>query len=385
MARGSITKRQTTTPGRFVYQVRVELPPDPKTGKRRQGAETFRTRDAAQKRLTAWLLEVDRGTVVLPARTTVGELLPIWLGSLDLKPTSRQSYEDIINRYLIPSLGSIRVQKLVPVQVQGFMDDLRSAGKGTRTIQMCHMRLSQALDWAMRMELVSRNVCKVVPRPATEKRDPTIWSPEEAQRFLAAAGDWRPFFEFILATGVRRGEAIGLKWSDVDPKAGTIRVQRTVSALVGQGLVITNAKTESSRRTIRLGSDAIDLLRRQRVISAERRMLLGAAWEGPDDTNEWWIFPNDFGGLLYPSNVQRAFSRILRESGVSKIRIHDLRHSHATWLLLAKEPVQVVSERLGHKKPSITWDLYAHTLANSQESAADITDRLLRERREVLK
>jgi len=385
MARGNIFKRKSTATGKVSYQVRVELPPDPKTGKRRQGAETFKTRETAQKRLNAWLQEIERGTVVLPEKITVSELFEQWMASLTLKPTSRQSYQDIIDRYLVPGLGSIRVQKLRPVQVQSFMDDMKAREIGARTQQMCHMRLSQALDWAMKMELVSRNVAKVVERPTPTKREPTIWTPEQAHQFLAAAEEWRPFFEFILSTGIRRGEALGLKWSDLNLKEGTIRVQRTVSAVVGQGLVITDTKTESSRRSITLGADALALLKAQRIKLLERKILLSVAWEGPENDKDWWIFPNEFGGLLNPANVQRAFTRIIRTSGVPKIRIHDLRHSHATWLLLAKEPVQVVSERLGHAKPSITWDLYAHTLANSQESAADITDRLLREKKEVSK
>lgn len=383
MARGSIVKRKSQRTGRVSYQVRVELPPDPKTGNRRQGAETYRTLEEAQRRLKQWTFEIERGSVVLPDKLTVGELLALWLESTDLRPTSRQSYQDIIDRYLLPGLGSVAAQKLRPPQVQSFMADLRRRGVGVRTQQLCLMRLRQALDYAVQMELVSRNVAKTVSMPRSARREPTIWTPEDAQRFLAAAGDWEPLFAFFLATGLRRGEALALRWRDVDWRTGTIDVRRTVSAIKGQGLVVAEPKTERSKRKVRLGKETLALLQEQRVELLRRRMKLGPAWEGPRDTENSWIFPNEFGGLLYPANVQRAFSRIIRESGVPKIRIHDMRHTHATWLLLAREPVQVVSERLGHAKASITLDLYAHTLADSQESAADITDRLLREKREV--
>lgn len=137
-----------------------------------------------------------------------------------------------------------------------------------------------------------------------------------------------------------------------------------------------DTKTESGRRVISLPREGVDVLKRHRAAQAKERLRLGPIWK-----DQGLIFPNDFGGPIFPDNLRRAFIRIIDDAGVSKIRIHDLRHTHGSLLLLNKVPLQTVSERLGHSRPSTTSDLYAHTLADSQDEAAAVMDALLGQNR----
>jgi integrase len=217
-----------------------------------------------------------------------------------------------------------------------------------------------------------RNVCAFVEAPTSKRTAPTIWTPEQARTFLDHAGTWRPLFALMLDTGLRRGEVLSLQWSDLDSDARLLHVRRGVTYVKGQGFVLQAPKTASGRRKIRLSAETVAMLKQHRAGQNAERLRLGPIWQDHD-----YLFPNETGGLLFPRNLGRAFAAIQRKAGVPPIRLHDLRHTHASWLLLSGQPVQTVSERLGHAKPSITLDLYAHTLRDSQDAAADITGMLL--------
>jgi integrase len=375
MARGAITKRISERTGKASYQIRVELPPDPVTGDRRQGSETYRTRKEAEARLATWLREIERGEAVLPSSITVGELLQSWLAtvaSATVKPQSLAAYTRAIEKHLIPGLGAIPAQKLTPARVQAFYAEKLAGGTGARTMQVCHQRLSQALEWAVRMGDLSRNVCKLVDPPKAQRKELAIWAPEQARAFLDCAGEWEPLFHVLLSTGMRKGEALGLRWQDVDWERGTVTIRQTVVILNSRPTIQASPKTKAGRRTVQLDPDTIAILKRHRAAQNEHRLSIGPLWE-----DHGLVFPNLFGRPLHPDNLTHTYYGILKASGVPRIRIHDMRHSHASWLLLAGQPVHTVSERLGHARPSITLDLYAHTMANSQDEAAAIAGRLL--------
>lgn len=381
MASGSVTKVISPRTGKVSWIARVEFPPDPTTGKRSQKSKTCKTKAEAERQRTAWQSEIDGGAPVLPAKLTTGDLLTEWLRNVEgqkrVRPSTILSYRQTIEFHLVPRIGHISAQKLSPIHVERMTTEMSDEGKGLRTQQLCHLRLSQALDWGMRMGYVSRNVCKLVERPAPEKREESIWTPAQAAAFLDKCAAWRPLFELILATGMRRGEALALRWSDFDQDAGTVRVSRSLSLVRGKELVIAEPKTEKSKRTIQLDPSTASMLRAHRVAQAERQ-LRALEW-----TESGLMFTNGHGGPLFPDNVLRTFRRIITQAGVPRIRIHDLRHTHASWLLLSKEAPQVVSERLGHADPSVTLRIYAHTLRNSQDSAAAIFDAILPRKRAV--
>jgi integrase len=371
--RGSVQKRIGKN-GTVSYLVRVEMAPDPVTGERRQRAKTFKTRKEADAELAKWITEIERGTSVEPSKLTVAELLDQWLDHVarhKVRATSLEDYRHTIVKHIVPALGSVPVQKLTPPQVQAFYGEKLAAGTGARTVQLCHQRLSQALSWAVRMGLVIRNVCGVVDAPRVKSSPSRVWTTDEARRFLDGAGTWQPFFAVMLSTGLRKGECLGMRWTDINLDARTLTVQRSVVILGGKAH-IQEPKTTSARRTVKLPTETVAVLREHRTRQLERRLALGPVWTDHD-----LVFPNETGGPIHPANAQRAFSAILRRVDVPKVRMPDLRHSHATWLLLAGQPIKAVSERLGHARTSITLDIYAHTLADTQDSTADLAGELL--------
>jgi integrase len=370
---GNITKR-TANDGSVSYRVRVEIPTGV-DGKRRQASKTYRTRKEAERALAAWLVEIDRGTAIEPSTVTVGELLELWLrdeAAHRVRPSTLEDYALTIHKHIMPAIGSVTAQKLQPTTVQTFYSDKLAAGTGARTVQLCHLRLSQALKWAVRMGIVGRNVVELVKPPTAASRTPTVWTPEQAHRFLDHAGDdWRPLFDLMLATGVRRGEALGLRWSDVDVEAGTIQIRQSVGILHGQPSV-SEPKTRSAQRAIPLPVETVAMLRKHRIRQNEHRLKFGPLWEDRD-----LVFPNAFGGYLHPCNVDRAFQRIIRTAGVPRLRIHDLRHTYATWALSAGEPPTDVSRILGHARVSITMDIYSHAIPNKRERVSSTIGSLL--------
>ncbi len=195
MTRGSIRKHARDTGVR--YEVVVDLGIDPISGKRRQRSKTFPTKKEATAALTAWLAEIDGGVAVDRSRQTVAEMLTYWLDTYarpNVRPGTFEMYQYTATHYIIPTLGAVPVQKLTPDRVQAFYSQLLKDGVGARTVQLCHLRLSQALGQAVRLGLIPRNVCDVVTPPRVERKEMTTWTQDEARRFLAAARASRTFF-----------------------------------------------------------------------------------------------------------------------------------------------------------------------------------------------
>lgn len=369
MARGSILKRNRN--GVVSYLVRVEYEPDPVTGKRRQRSESFRLRKDAQTRLAAWLAQIDRGTAIDPSKLTVAELLRTWLDDVaahSLRPTSLATYRATIENHVIPELGAIAVQKLTAARVQAFYSAKLKAGRSPRLVQLCHLRLNQGLNQAVRWSIVPGNVCASVDPPSVTYKQGSTWDRDELRAFLVAARtDTYALLWLILATtGMRRGEALGLRWRDIDLERGVASIQQSVVALHGVSLIQT-PKTPGSRRSIRLVPDAVAALRSFRPQWAATKLAAPPElWE-----DHGLVFCTELGRPIKPSNIARNYDRIITAAGVRRIRIHDLRHTHASLLLQAGVPVKVVSERLGHARVSITLDIYAHVLPDMQDHAVE--------------
>ncbi len=371
---GSIQKR--TGKRGVSYLARVDFRPDPVTGERRQRAKTYRTRKEAEVALAAWITEVERGTALEPSKVTVGGLLEQWLTGVakhNVKATTLEDYEATIRVHILPTLGSVLLQRLTAAQVQAFYATKLDAGASPRTVQLCHLRLSQALKQAVAWGLVAHNVCANVKPPRVVYKRSETWTPEEAQAFLsvAAADGLHPLWLLALSTGMRRGELLGLRWRDLDLDRRSLSVRQCVVIHKGAAL-IEEPKTSSARRVVKLPAEAVEALREHRRRQVERRLCVGSLWEDHD-----LVFCTRLGRPLNPNNVARSYTRLVAIAGVPRIRLHDLRHTHATWLLKAGQPVKVVSERLGHAKVSITLDTYAHVLPDMQEGAVDTVGGLL--------
>lgn len=372
--KGSIQKR--IGPQGVAYRVRVEYPPDPVTSKRRQRSETFERKKDAETALAKWVAEIDRGTAVDTTKMTVAEFLRHWLDASAkhrVRATTFEDYQATIDKHIIPEIGSIPVQRLTAAQVQAFYSKKLTAGSGSRTVQLCHLRLSQALAQGVKWGTVARNVCDGVEAPRSTAKKGKTWTPDEARRFLKAAekDGYSPLWLLALTTGARQGELLGLRWQDLDLVAGTMRIQQTVA--VHQAKPIIQApKSEAANRTIGLPSEAVAELKAHRDRQAFERKAAGDLWEELD-----LVFATSAGGVVHPSNVLRNFYKLMERAKVTRIRFHDLRHTHATWLLGNGEPVATVSERLGHARSSITWDTYAHVIASTRDRSAETVSALL--------
>ncbi len=376
MARGSVQKRIAAT-GKAAYRVRVEYDPDPSTGHRRQSSETFRTRKEADRRLAAWLSEIERGTAVRPDTMTVADLMAAWLADVAahrVRETTRKGYEDTIRLHILPELGTIAVQRLTTARVQAFYSAKLAAGTGPRIVQLCHLRLSQALRQAVRWQIVPANVCDNVDPPTVRYKRGGTWDADQLGQFQDAArtDGLAPLWELLAMTGMRRGEALGLRWRDVDLERASVTVAQSIVA--SNGAPITQEpKTAAGRRTIRVLPSTVAALRAHRAAWLARKLAAPPElWQEHD-----LVICTATGSPINPNNVQRNFDRIVAAAGLPRIRVHDLRHSHASILLGNGVPVHVVSQRLGHANPAITLSVYAHVLGGMEDAAMDTLERLM--------
>ena len=368
MARGSIKKEEREDGPR--YMLTVDFGKDPLTGKRRQRGFTYKTKREAERGRTKKLGEIDKGTAVDRSNQTVAELLDYWLQTHarhHVRPKTYECYEQTIRVHLKPGLGAMRVQKLTPDQVKTFYADKLDAGCGKRTVELCHLRLSQALKKAVELGLVARNAAQVVHPPRARAREMQTWDMDQAQRFLAAASQsgYGPVWAVVLATGMRRGEVLGLRWQDVDLERRVLHVRQAVVP-VGGVAQIGPTKNGRSRAIHGIYPSVLAALREHKARQNARRLEMGPLWR-----DHGLVFCSEVGTPIQPRNLARDYDRWVARAGVPRIRIHDQRHTNASLLLQMGTDIKVVSERLGHAQTSITMDVYHHVTARQHQEAGD--------------
>jgi integrase len=371
--RGSVRKYDGTRGTTWLYVIDAGTGQDGRRiQKKRRG---FATRKAAEAAMQLELHQRRSGTYIEKSAETVGELLNRWLTTVSkhkVKPTTLEDYALTIRKHLKPALGAISVQDLTPAMVQSFYADRIDAGIGSRTVQLCHQRLSQALALAVREGVVTRNVCSATEPPTSRPKPSEVWTATEARAFIAASmtDTYAPLWQLALGTGLRRGEFLGVRWQDIDLDGRQLSVRQTV-VLLGGAPSIQPPKSAAARRTIKLSTEIADSLAKHRVAQVARR-LAAESWSDGD-----LIFCTGEGNPINPNNLYRNFNAIIERAGVKRIPPHGMRHTHATLLLAAGTPIKAVSERLGHAKTSITLDTYAHVLPDMQDRAVEAIDAAL--------
>lgn len=225
-----------------------------------------------------------------------------------------------------------------------------------------------ALEHARRMKLISMNVSSDVELPRQSQSEKQTLTPEQARLLLQKIREHRleGLLTLALATGMREGELLGLRWSDVDLDNGRLRISRTLTYMTGHGFVEGEPKTVRGKRNIILPQFVVETMRRHRLSQLEKRLAAGNAWVDRD-----LVFPDEDGDFMVPVTLLRRFRRLLKEVGLPRIRFHDLRHSAATLLLGMGVPAKVVQELLGHSTISITMDVYSHVLPSMQRDAME--------------
>lgn len=374
---GSIKRRGSR------WTVIYDLPADPLTGRRRQRrASGFRTRREAEQALTKLLRERDTGSALDPTRLTVAEYLTHWLET-DVRHRVRQStyakYRDTIRLYLKRYVGMVLLPELRPAHVSALQSTLRDAGLSAATISGVRVVLHAALKQAVQWQLLHRNVCDAVPAPRVTRRTHELWDEATVQRFRAAlAGDPDGvLFTLAIVTGMRRGELLGLRWSDVDLDGGWITVRRSL-VRGPEGLREEPPKSGRGRR-LDLTASQVAMLRVHRQAQVAQRLAAGPRWQ--DQGYVFALVPDGdryAGGRPYSlTTFGWRWAGLLARLGLPPLRPHDLRHLNATLLLEAGVHPKVVQERLGHANVSITLDTYSHVTPTLGRAAAHLLDERL--------
>jgi integrase len=363
--RGSISKNERT--GK--YDFAVTLGRDPATNKRKQLTRRgFPNKRAAQTALNKLIADYEAGVHVDHSKLDLKTFLTDrWLPAREakLRATTFARYESIVNRHLIPNLGAVPLQKLRPEQLQAWYGRIGEQ-LAPKTIANIHGCLHKALRDALRWGLVARNVADLVELTPSRSPVQQVWSPAQLRTFLEAtksdrlAAAWR----LLAATGLRRGEILGLRWSEVDLDTATVRIEAT-RVMVNYTVATNRPKTEKGRRTIALDPTTVASLRAWRATQAKERLRVGAGY-----VNSGLVFTRPDGAGLHPQRFSGWFAQHARRAGLPVIRLHDVRHSYATAGLAAGVPLKVMSERLGHANTQITADLYQHVLPAMDADAA---------------
>lgn len=373
MASGSIEKR-VQKDGTTRYRAVVWLPPTG-TGKPERKTGTFRTKKEAEAARNEWQAAADGGTAVKNTNLTVEALCAAWLDVQRpaLKPRTLVHYERTVNRQIVEHIGGLLVQRVQPVTVDTLYALLRSQGRSEDAVRRVHMRLRQVFTYAMKRRIVTVNPVLAVDAPTARPAAPTILTAPQIGRFLTFAGSdgYRPLWLLLVQTGLRRGEALGVRWRDIDLDRGQLSVRQCVESLAGKPHIQT-PKSAAARRTLTLFPESVAALKAHRTRQLQRR-LQAAGWDDHD-----LVFCTATGGPLYPDNVLRSLKAIRtkantkaeeendRDALLPDFDIHDLRHTHATHLLAERWAVPVVSRRLGHAHPGVTMTIYAHALSDVQ-------------------
>jgi integrase len=333
-----------------------------------------KTRKEVQEKLKTALYEQQQGMLLTGPQQQVGQFLTQWLEDVhkqSIRARTYERYEEIIRLHLIPGLGHHQLQKLLPQHIQSFYQKKLKEGLSPTTVISFHSVLHKALETAVRWNLVARNVCELVSPPRRKRFEIQPLSMEQIHRLLEAAQGHRleALFVLALATGMRRGELLGLKWQDLDLEKGTLQVRRILtripSKLPGKGFEETEPKTDKARRRIVLPPFATEALKQHRVRQKEAKLKAGPAWQEHD-----YVFCTSLGTHLNPTkDVLDVLKSLLKKAGLPHVRFHDLRHSSATMLLEMKVHPKVVQEILGHSQISMTMDIYSHVLPTMQEEA----------------
>ena len=406
---GSITQRPD---GRWVARVELGW----QNGKRRRKAIYGRTRREVADKLPKILHDVQQGAAMPDERQTVAQFLQRWLEykRSRLRLRAWQTYEQAVRLHLVPGIGKIVVARLSPPQLDAWFRSHQQNGASARNIRYSRTVLRAALNQARKWRAVSENVAALVDAPRHQSKEIQPLTPEQARKLLESVKGHRLAAVISVATaiGLRLGEALGLRWIDVDFDAGTLSVRQALERSGGDSaarrpliverrallkrlaatlkrsaerrevtqqlqalrarwrevrttLHITEPKSVRSRRTIRMPGVVTTVLKLHRIRQLEERLIAGGAWE-----DSGLVFTSPIGTPIEPRNVTREFRAILTTSNLPRVRFHDLRHTAATLLLAQGVDPRTIMETLGHSQISLTMNTYSHVLPALQADAA---------------
>ena len=358
------------------YVVRV---PDPGTGRSKpRWVGGFATEAEAKAGRDEARVAGRRGSYVDRSAVTVAAYLRDWLAAhaVAVKPKTLSGYRDDVEGYVIPRIGGMRLQNVRPATIGKLYRELLETGGrngkslSPRTVEHVHRTLRKAFGDAVRVEgLLPTNPVENAKRPRVRLAEPgRLWTTAELRTFLSVATEHRlaAFFWLAAYTGARRGELLHLRWSDIDLDGAEVTVSGSTDVIDGQRH---DGDTKGGRsRIVGIDAETVEVMREHRKRQAAEQLAAGHLWRGTGDQ----VFAAADGAALFPDTVSALMPKLVRLSGLPPSRLHDLRHLHATTLLLAGVPVHVVAARLGHADPAITLRVYAHVLREQAAGVADV-------------
>ena len=369
---GNIRKRKD---GR--WEGRYTAGHDPVTGKQVFKNVLGKTQAEVKEKLAKALVEAGQVDFTKVGQYTVGTWMDTWfenVAKIKVRPSSHQTYKGYIGNHIKPNIGNIPLEKLTTMDLQKFYRKLLTKGRverieskeqpkglSAKTVRNINQVISSAMDLAVAQKIILTNPTDACELPKVEHKEMQTVPTEHLSAFLEEAkrsGVYEMYY-IELATGLRRGELLGLKWSDIDWKNGIIKVRRQVARVNGE-IVEAPLKTKSSYRAVSISPQTIEVLREQKR-----------------KTNDAYVFPSPNGGPISPDSVNNMLKRVLERAGILKVRFHDLRHTFATIALQNGVDIKTVCGMLGHFSAGFTLDTYAHVTTSAQKEAAQTMGNIL--------
>lgn len=367
----------------ILYSIVIDIGRDNKGKRVQKWFSGYKTKKEAQIAQAKIITEIENNNYINTEKITLAEYLLNWLDSyvdVNLSKTTAEGYRTHIEKHINPNIGHIPLQKLQAINIQKLYDeklkDGRLDGKGglsAKTVIAIHRTLRKALNQAYKLQMINKNVADMVELPKKKSYQAKTLNDEDIPAFINAFKDTEIYISVMLALslGLRRGEALGLRWKDIDFKGKTITINQTILH-IKSGYVFHNPKTEKSHRSILISDLVIKLLINQKKKQNENKLMLGQAYNDYD-----LVTCRADGTPINPATFSHMFSTVLTKNELPNIRFHDLRHTNATLMLKSNIPAKIASERLGHSTIGITLDLYSHVLKDMQEEAVNKLDSVI--------
>ena len=365
---GSIRKRSKNS-----WELTIDLGHDAEGKRSRKFVNVQGTKAQAQRKLREFLSAYDKGVPLATEKVTLAQWMSKWLAEYIVpkrRQMTKERYERAIKRHILPDLGHIQLVRLTPGHIQALEAKLSANGMAPAGVELIHNIISGALKYALRMEVIWRNPAQAVTPPKATRTEVEPTDIAAVRRVLELARtEEHPLFPclyLIAYTGMRRGEALGLRWQDVDLEAGAVSIVQTLSRSVDRGLMFQPPKTNSGRRVIDLDEGTVAVLRAHQGQQLLHKLKL----EGTFQENGL-VFAGPLGDPLNPMAITRVFQSFAKRLGLKGARIHDLRHFHTSVMLQSGQTLLLVSKRLGHASIVTTGDIYGHLLPGWQKGAAN--------------